>query len=90
MWDEAFAATENNSLSVTAELFVTSINQLIDIKTERDIATSNDVPEIVLLGLLLFATLAIGILRISSDTRKVSSHNFVYCNYNLVHFCHRP
>jgi len=39
-----------------------SINQLIGIKTERDIAISNHVPEIVLLGLLLFATLAIGIL----------------------------
>lgn len=62
MWDEAFAATENNPLSVPAGLFATSINQLIDIKTERDIAISNHVPEIVLLGLLLFAVLAIGIL----------------------------
>jgi hypothetical protein len=62
MWDEAFAATENNPLSVPAGLFATSINQLIDIKTERDIAISNHVPEIVLLGLLLFAALAIGIL----------------------------
>ena len=62
MWDEAFAATENNPLSVPAGLFATSINSLIDIKTERDIAISNHVPEIVLLGLLLFAALAIGIL----------------------------
>ncbi len=62
LWDEAFAATENNPLSVPAGLFATSINQLIDIKTERDIAISNHVPEIVLLGLLLFAALAIGIL----------------------------
>jgi len=62
MWDEAFAATENNPLSVPAGLFATSINQLIDIKTERDIAISNHVPEIVLLVLLLFAALAIGIL----------------------------
>lgn len=62
MWDEAFAATENNPLSVPAGLFATSINQLIDVKTERDIAISNHVPEIVLLGLLLFAALAIGIL----------------------------
>lgn len=62
MWDEAFAATENNPLSVPAGLFATSINQLIDIKTERDIAISNHVPEIVLLGLLLFAAFAIGIL----------------------------
>ena len=62
MWDEAFAATENNPLSVPAGLFVTSINQLIDIKTERDIAISNHVPEIVLLGLFLFAVLALGIL----------------------------
>jgi hypothetical protein len=62
MWDEAFAATENNPLSVPAGLFATSINSLIDIKTERDIAISNHVPEIVLLGLLLFAELAIGIL----------------------------
>lgn len=62
MWDEAFAATENNPLSVPAGLFATSVNQLIDVKTERDIAISNHVPEIVLLGLLLFAALAIGIL----------------------------
>lgn len=62
MWNEAFEATENNPLSVPAGLFVTSINQLIDIKTERDIAISNHVPEVVLLGLLLFAALAIGIL----------------------------
>lgn len=62
MWDEAFTATENNPLSVPAGLFATSINQLIDVKTERDIAISNHVPEIVLIGLLLFAALAIGIL----------------------------
>ena len=62
MWNEAFAATENNPLSVPAGLFATSINQLIDVKTERDIAISNHVPEIVLLGLLLFAALSIGIL----------------------------
>lgn len=62
MWNEAFNATEKNPLSVPAGLFVISINQLIDIKTERDIAISNHVPEIVLLGLLLFAALAIGIL----------------------------
>ena len=62
LWMEAFNATENNPLSVPAGLFATSVNQLIDIKTERDIAISNHVPEIVLLGLLLFASLAIGIL----------------------------
>ncbi len=62
MWEEAFEATEKNPLSVPAGLFATSINQLIDVKTERDIAISNHVPEIVLLGLLLFAALAIGIL----------------------------
>jgi len=62
MWIEAFNATENNPLSVPAGLFATSINQLIDVKTERDIAIANHVPEIVLLGLLLFALLAIGIL----------------------------
>jgi hypothetical protein len=62
MWDEAFAATESNPLSVPAGLFATSINTLIDVKTERDIAISNHVPEVVLLGLLLFAALAIGIL----------------------------
>lgn len=62
MWEEAFTATQDNPLSIPAGLFATSINQLIDIKTERDIAISNHVPEIVLLGLLLFAALAIGIL----------------------------
>jgi hypothetical protein len=62
MWDEAFAATDSNPLSVPAGLFATSVNNLIDVKTERDIAISNHVPEVVLLGLLLFAALAIGIL----------------------------
>jgi uncharacterized membrane protein YbjE (DUF340 family) len=62
LWSEAFNATENNPLSVPAGLFASSINLLIDVKTERDIAISNHVPEIVLLGLLLFAALAIGIL----------------------------
>ena len=62
LWNEARKATTANPLSVPAGLFATSINQLIDIKTERDIAISNHVPEIVLLGLLLFAALAIGIL----------------------------
>jgi hypothetical protein len=62
MRDEAIIATESNPLSIPSGLFVSSINQVIDIKTERDIAISNHVPEIVLLGLLLFAALAIGIL----------------------------
>ncbi len=73
MWDEAFTATQNNPLSVPAGLFATSINQLIDIKTERDIAISNHVPEIVLLGLLLFCSISNWYSwlreRISSDTR---------------------
>ncbi len=34
LWLEAFNATENNPLSVPAGLFATSINQLIDVKTE--------------------------------------------------------
>jgi len=62
MWEEALLATQNNPLSVPAGLFATSVNHLIDVKTERDIALSNHVPEIVLLGLALFAALAIGIL----------------------------
>ena len=62
LWEEAITATENNPLSVSAGLFATSINHLIDIKTERDIAISNHVPEVVLFGLLLFAAFAIGIL----------------------------
>lgn len=62
MQDEAFTATQNNPVSVPAGLFATSINHLIDIKTERDISISNHVPEIVLFALLLFAALAIGIL----------------------------
>jgi hypothetical protein len=62
MWKEAFAATDKNPLSIPAGLFASSINNLIDVKTERDISLTNHVPEIVLLGLLLFAALAIGIL----------------------------
>lgn len=47
--------------SVPAGLFVTSINQLIDVKKRNAILRFQvDVPEIVLLGLLLFAALAIG------------------------------
>jgi uncharacterized membrane protein YbjE (DUF340 family) len=62
IWKEALEATANNPLSVPAGLFASSVNQLIDIKTERDIAIANHVPEIVLLALFLFAALAIGVL----------------------------
>jgi hypothetical protein len=62
MWQEAVIASERNPLSVPTGLFVSSVNQLIDVKTERDIAIANHVPEIVLLSLFLFSCLAIGIL----------------------------
>ena len=62
LWQQASYATESDPRSVPAGLFAISINHLIDVKTERDIAISNHVPEVVLLALLLFAALAIGIL----------------------------
>ncbi|HSP39873.1 MAG TPA: hypothetical protein VLN46_00465, partial [Gillisia sp.] len=67
MWAEASTATEINPLSVPAGLFATSINHLIDIQTERDIAISNHVPEVVLLGLYFLPVLLLPYLDMATD-----------------------
>lgn len=62
LWEIASAAARENPQSISLGLFTHSVNQLIDIKTQRDVAVANHVPESVLLMLLFFAILTAGIL----------------------------
>lgn len=57
LWQIAYENANIDQRSVSLGLFVDAINRLIDIKTERDIAVANHVPESVLLLLLGFSVL---------------------------------
>jgi hypothetical protein len=58
----AHEAAEADVRSVPLGLLTHSVNELIDIKTKRDIAVANHVPESVLLFLMGLAVLAAGVL----------------------------
>ncbi len=58
LWQIANEAAESDPRSVPLGLYTQALNQMIDIKTQRDIAVANHVPESVLLFLLGFAVLA--------------------------------
>jgi hypothetical protein len=62
LWALASAAARADTDSVPAGLFVSAINDVIDLKTRRDIAVANHVPEIVVLFLLGLAVVAIGVV----------------------------
>jgi len=62
LWRIANAAAEANPQSITLGLFTESVNHLIDVKAQRDIAVANHVPESVLLFLFGFAILAAVVL----------------------------
>jgi hypothetical protein len=62
LWSLASSAAEADPRSVPLGLFLSSMNELIDIKTRRDIAVANHVPEIVVLFLLGLAIVAIGVV----------------------------
>lgn len=58
LWRIANEAAEADPRSIPLGLFTHAMNEVIDIKTKRDIAVANHVPESVLLFLLAFAVLA--------------------------------
>ena len=62
LWSIATEAAEADPRSIPSSLFVHAMNEVIDIKTKRDIAVANHVPESVLLFLLVFAAAAAVVL----------------------------
>jgi len=62
LWSQAMDAATKDSHSIPAGLFISSLNEVIDLRTKRDIARQNHVPEAVLLLLFFVATLAMGIV----------------------------
>jgi hypothetical protein len=62
LWRIANEAAEADPRSIPLGLFTHAVNEVIDIKAERDIAVANHVPEIVLIFLLAFAVLAAVVL----------------------------
>ncbi len=81
LWHIAYEAAEANPRSVPLGLFTHAVNEVIDIKSKRDIAVANHVPESVLLLLLGFAVLAAGVLGYGNGLagRRIISLTTAYC-----------
>ena len=62
LWSQAMDAINQDPHSIPAGLFISSLNEVIDLHTKRDIARQNHVPQAVLLLLFLVAILAMGIV----------------------------
>lgn len=62
LWAVAAAVAATDPRSVTYGMFAQSVNQLIDVKAQRDVAVANHVPESVLFLLCGIAALSAGIL----------------------------
>ena len=62
LWSQAMDAANKDPHYIPAGLFISSLNEVIDLRTKRDIARQNHVPESVLLLLFLVAILAMGIV----------------------------
>ena len=62
LWRIANEAAEADPRSIPLGLFTHAINEVIDIKTKRDIAVANHIPESVWLFLLIFAVLTAVVL----------------------------
>ena len=62
LWRIANEAAEADPRSIPLGLFTHAMNEVIDVKTERDIAVANHVPESVLLFLAALAVLAAVVL----------------------------
>ena len=61
LWRRSAAAAEADPRSVPAGLLLAAVNELIDVKGERDAALVNHVPETVLILLFGFAVLTSGV-----------------------------
>jgi len=81
LWRIANEAAETDPRSISLGLFTHAVNELIDIKTKRDIAVANHVPESVLLFLLAFAVLAAVVLGYGNGLAggRVMSLTAAYC-----------
>ena len=81
LWRIANEAAEADPRSIPLGLFTHAINEVIDIKTKRDIAVANHVPESVLLFLLAFAVLAAVVLGHGNGLRgdRIMSLTAAYC-----------
>jgi hypothetical protein len=62
LWSQAIDAANKDPHSIPAGMFISSLNEVIDLRTKRDIARQNHVPESVLLLLFFVAILAMGIV----------------------------
>ena len=62
LWSQAMDAINKDPHSIPAGLFISSLNEVIDLHMKRDIARQNHVPGAVLLLLFLVAILAMGIV----------------------------
>lgn len=62
LWSQAMDAINTDPHSIPAGLFISSLNEVIDLHMKRDIARQNHVPEAVLHLLFLVAILAMGIV----------------------------
>ena len=62
LWEIASTALLAEPQSLALSLFTQSLNALIDIKSQRDVAVANHVPESVLVELLVFSILAMAVV----------------------------
>jgi hypothetical protein len=62
LWAEAMAAADHSVTPVLIALFISSLNDVIDLSAKRDAARRNHVPEIVYFFLFVVAGLSISIL----------------------------
>ena len=62
LWSQATAAAAKDPQPVPTGLFITSLNEVIDVAAKRDAARENHVPQPVLIFLLLVTTLTMGLL----------------------------
>jgi hypothetical protein len=81
LWSIANEAAEADPRSMPLGLFTHAMNEVIDIKTKRDIAVANHVPESVLLFLLAFAVLAAVVLGYGNGLAggRIMSLTAAYC-----------
>lgn len=81
LWHIANKAAEADPRSIPLGLFTHAMNEVIDIKTKRDIAVANHVPESVLLFLLAFAILAAVVLGYGNGLAgsRIMSLTAAYC-----------
>jgi hypothetical protein len=62
LWSPAMDAVSQDPHSIPLGLFISSLNEVFDLREKRDIATQNHVPEAVILLLFFVAILAMGIV----------------------------